>query len=73
MLNLKKMFLLLCFSFLSVFFLIGQVSAASLSFVTSSDTIAVGETVQVNILVSGLVDVNLASFKLAIDYDYPIL
>lgn len=54
MLNLKKMFLLLCFSFLSGFFLIGQAAAATLSFSPVPDTIMVGETVQVDIRMDDL-------------------
>lgn len=72
MLNVKKMFLSLCFSFLWGFVLLGLASAASLSFLPSSETINAGETVQVDILVTGLSDIELASFNLSIYYDNPI-
>lgn len=73
MLNLKKMFLLLCFSFLSVFALIGNASAASLSFLPSSDTINVGETVQVDVFMNDLRDCHLGEFIINIGYDNPEL
>lgn len=73
MLNVKKMFLLLCFSFLSVFVLIGHVSAASLSFLPSSETINVGETVRVDIFMNELRDCHLGEFIINIGYGNPDL
>lgn len=73
MLNLKKMFLLLCFSFLSVFVLISHSLAASLSFLPSSNTINVGETVQVDVFMNDLRDCHLSEFVINIGYDNPEL
>jgi len=73
MLNLKKMFLLLCFSFLSVFVLIDHASAASLSFLPSSETINVGETVRVDVFMNELRDCHLSQFVINIGYGNPVL
>lgn len=73
MLNLKKMLLLLCFSFLSVFVLINHASAASLSFLPSSETINVGETVRVDVFMNELRDCHLSEFVINIGYGNPEL
>ncbi len=72
--NLKKR-LMICLGVICivVVFLSNQAWAATLSFDPSDTSVGVGDSVDVNITISGLEDENLAGFDFVVNYDDTVL
>jgi len=70
--QIKKVYGFLCFLFIFLF-LSGQAWAIAISFNPSDSVINSGESVAVDISISGMEDVNLAAFDFIINYDSSIL
>ena len=69
----KKFSAFLFFTALGVLLLAGNATAATLSFNPSDSTIGVGESVDVDIDISGLENDNLSAFDFTVEYDSSVL